>query len=521
LRAFRQAAEISPLSNSAQYGLAICSWRLGNGEECCRAFLRAVAHPDTPSDWLKQCGQALCEYGKPELAIPVLRRSRDPIAAAAAFARSGQHTIAIRFWSDALEQQPENAAIRNNLAMARLKAGQQREALELLKPFAEEFSSYGSNYRLCALLAGARKHPVERVPLPERKARTAERIRIGFAGADLTRHSVSYFVSALLRHLDRSGFSVAYYSSVRQSPVAEVENWRDISDISDDQAAERIGQDGIDVLIDLCGHSEGHRLGVFARRPAPIQVSFLGYPGTTGMSEMHYRFTDSLADPPGRTESLHSETLVRLDPCFLCYTPPSDAPPVLDRESRPFTYGSFAGLHKVTPACLQLWIDLLSRTQHHRLFWKASAFSDPAIVRRIKRKFASAGVHSSRLLLRPYTADREDHLALYNEMDVALDTFPYAGTTTTCEALWMGVPVISMEGRTHESRTGVTILRAVGLRDWIVDTPKAYVDRALQAATDVNLPLLRLSMRRRLAESCLMNRESYVRRFEERIRSIL
>ena len=220
------------------------------------------------------------------------------------------------------------------------------------------------------------------------------------------------------------------------------------------------------------------------RKPAPVQVSYLGYPGTTGLSEMDYRLTDSLADPPGKTESIHSEKLLRLPVCNWCFSEPDDAPPVgpLPAETvGSICFGTFNNFAKASPAIMDLWAAILIAMPSSRLIIKSRGLGEKSLHERIHQHFASRGVPADRLEIRGHEPNVISHLAAYNQMDIALDTFPYHGTTTTCEAIWMGVPVVTLAGQTHVSRVGVSLLSTVGLPELIAQSAEEYVSIASRA----------------------------------------
>src|SRR6185369_4920000 len=244
------------------------------------------------------------------------------------------------------------------------------------------------------------------------------------------------------------------------------EQWRDLCQVGDEEAARIIARDGIDILIDLAGHTSGNRLPLLARKPAPLQGTWLGYPDTTGLPELDFRITDRFADPPGATERFHSERLVRLPRSFSCYLPPSSAPPVAALPALAagrVTFGSFNNLAKVAPEVISLWARVLLALPGSRLLMKCKPLADPEICARLRAGFEREGVAAERVELHPGNASAGDHLAQYHRVDIALDTFPYHGTTTSCEALWMGVPVVTLAGTRHASRTGVSILSNCGL----------------------------------------------------------
>lgn len=349
------------------------------------------------------------------------------------------------------------------------------------------------------------------------------RVRVGYVSPDFREHSVASFIEPVLRHHDRSRFEVCCYSSL---PVpdettlrikASVDVWRDIHKLSDGEAARLIRDDRIDILVDLSGHTSGGRLGIFAARPAPVQMTWMGYPNTTGLGTIDYRITDGVADPAGE-DAYYSEALLRLDGCFLSYRPVTDAPepaPLPALANGHVTFGSFNNFSKINPGVLQLWAGVLKQTPGSRLLLKCPALTDAAVQERVSAALRVLDIGAERVDLLGHTPTRQEHLALYARVDIALDTFPYNGTTTTCEALWMGVPVLSLAGHHHAGRVGASLLNAAGLTDWLASTPESFVAAAQARAADVaGLARLRGSLRGQLANSPLCDAAGFVRRFE-------
>jgi predicted O-linked N-acetylglucosamine transferase (SPINDLY family) len=341
---------------------------------------------------------------------------------------------------------------------------------------------------------------------------------------------VSWFLLPLFRHHDHGAFEIICYSDVSRCDGmsdrlrACADGWQNIVGCADDRLADKVRQDKIDILLDLSGHTAENRLLVFARRPAPVQVSYLGYPASTGLSEMDYRLSDFLADPPGQTELLHSEKLWRLPVCNWCYGQPDDAPPVrpLPAEAGgPICFGTFNNFAKASPAVMDLWAAILNATPSSRLMIKSPGLAHETLQRRIHQCFASRGVEAERLNLRGHQRDFISHLDAYNQMDIALDTFPYHGTTTTCEALWMGVPVVTLAGPAHVSRVGVSLLSNVGLPELIAQKPQQYVQIATDLARDLpRLAELRRNLRERMRVSPLMDAGRFARDVEAAYRQM-
>jgi len=367
----------------------------------------------------------------------------------------------------------------------------------------------------------ARARPPVRPRSPER------RLRLGYVSADFREHSVAFFVEPVLAAHDRTQFEVYCYSDVAAPDrVTErlaglAEQWRSVVGLSDAALAELVREDGIDILVDLGGHTAQNRLLAFARKPAPVEVTWLGYPDTTGLASMDYRITDARADPPGWTESLHSERLARPAGAFLCYRAPQGAPEVETYTEEEICFGCLNQPAKLNPPLLRLWAALLGRLPRSRLLIKARGLADPAVRSRLLDWLESCGLERERVELHPPAAALQDHLAFYRRIALALDTFPYQGTTTTCEALWMGVPVVTLEGRTHASRVGASLLGALGLEELIAHTPQQYVAVAAAWAADrERLARLRRSLRARMQQAPLTDARSFTRGLEEAYRAM-
>jgi predicted O-linked N-acetylglucosamine transferase (SPINDLY family) len=320
------------------------------------------------------------------------------------------------------------------------------------------------------------------------------------------------------------------YSDVKSSDVVTDEikrladHWRPISGQPDAAVADQIRKDGIDILVDLAGHTAGNRLPVFARKPAPVQVTWLGYPNTTGMPVIDYRLTDEIADPQGEADQYHSETLIRLPDGFLCYDAPDNVPDVSGLRARKtgrITFGSFNNLPKINEEVIRLWSRLLHNVPNSCLLLKSKQLADEPTRQRFLELFSATGIGSERIKLLPRTPSTAGHLALYHQIDIALDPFPYNGTTTTCEALWMGVPVITLRGNRHSGRVGASILTRIGLQEMIAESEGQYVQIGMKLAENIDrLEQLRSQMRQRMKTSPLCDGKCFARTMENTFRNI-
>ena len=359
--------------------------------------------------------------------------------------------------------------------------------------------------------------------------------RIGFISGDFRWHSVAYFLLDLFEHFDRSRFEFYAYSNIDLAMdkadaftdwfKQKASAWRDIQNLSDADAAALIHNDNIDILIDLAGHTSRNRLLVFAHKPAPVQATWLGCPSTTGSPLIDWRITDTLTDPPGLTEAHYAEKLLRLNRPMWCFRPVSGSgleqtnilPPAPETPAapRPFTFGSFA-FNKTHAELFDLWIKILHAAPNSRLCLKCMAINEPEFAQKLRDRFAAKGITPDRLHLVKYAKEGNNHLATYHDIDLALDTFPYNGTTNTCEALWMGVPVLTLVGNVHHARVGLSLLTAVGLTDLITYTSEDYIAKAIHLANNpAALLALRKNLRQRFEQSPLMNAPAFAQDFCE------
>ena len=450
----------------------------------------------------------------------------------------------------AIELKPDYPEALNNLGGALHNQGRLAEACDAYRKGAEldpdgggAYSnlifSMGLDYNVTAadILAACRawnqRYGVPRAgrAKPHGNDRDPDRrLRIGYVSADFHDHAVAHFLEPLFSAHDRNAVEVIAYADVdcpdaftaRFEELAD--RWVSIAGMKDAALVERIRADGIDILIDLSGHTGGNRLTVFAEKPAPVQATWLGYGGSTGLDAMDYRITDAVIDAEGTAEAQHSETLVRLPDCFLCYRPPSDIPevsPLPAAETGHVTFASFNNLSKVTPQAVALWARVLNAVPGARMIVKGRPFTEPDIRRRYLEIFAQQGVDESRVELLAYFASRRDYLEIYRRVDIVLDTFPYNGGTTTCEALWMGVPVITLAGDRTVARIGASILACIGARDWVADCADAYVEIAGRIAADrPRLKEIRAGLRTRMQDSPLCDGPAFARDMETAYRDM-
>ncbi len=352
----------------------------------------------------------------------------------------------------------------------------------------------------------------------------ARRLRVGYVSGDFMDHPVATFIKSVLPHHDRGAFEIIGYSNVARPDETTkllrslTDRWHEILRLSDAEAANLIRSEETDILVDLSGHTGGNRLGVFMRQPAPVQVTYLGYPNTTGLHAMGFRITDPVADPPGITDAWYTEKLVRLPHTFLCYTPPPTPPAV---EAAPLarngyvTFGSVSNLAKISSETLDDWAAVLKAVADSRMILKRGSFRDEATRSDMYRKFSDRGIAPDRIELLAAGESHDDHLGHYARLDIVLDTFPYSGTTTSCESLLMGVPIVTRYGLTHVSRVGLSLLTSVGHAELAGASHDEFVARAVSLAkTPERMRAVRATLRERFLGSPVCDARRFVRELE-------
>ncbi len=360
-------------------------------------------------------------------------------------------------------------------------------------------------------------------PAAAKKSRQPNKVlRIGYLSPDFYWHSVAYFFRALLENRPEGLEIYCYADSSNNDEMTQLlkkraDRWRDVHHMDDEGLAQQIQVDGLDILVDLNGPLGKSRQGVFAQKLAPTQIAYLGYPNTTGLEAIDYRITDAFADPEG-ADSLYTEKLIRLNPSFLCFSADPAAPevaplPALGKD-RGITFGSFNTTQKINRAVIAAWSAILIRVPNARMLIKAGPLHDKEYCEWLLAQFGEQGVDAQRIELIGWTPDKRSHLECYARVDIHLDTFPYNGTTTTCEALWQGVPTVCLAGKEHRTRVGLSICNQVELNDWVADTLDAYVALAVAKAQDLAaLATLRKNLRQRMADSPLMQAEEFSEAF--------
>jgi len=564
------------------FALALEQHRAGRLAEAERGYREILRAQPAHADSLNLLGVIALQTGNLSAALTLVERAvvLRPDAAACRnnlgqiLERLGRDDEALRCYEAAVELDTRYAEAHNNLGFLLARRDRLAEAdalytkaIELDPSYAEPYTNRGNLLKDCGELDAAiacyrravelrpdlsalhsnllltlhyhpdcspsdleREHaawaarhvaPLAPTRQPHANAREPDRkLRIGYVSADLREHPVARFLLPLLREHDRQQFELFAYSDVTKPDAVtdylrkRVDQWRDVATLDDEKLAEAVRADGIDVLVDLAAHSGHNRLLTFARKPAPVQITYLAYCSTTGVDAIDYRVTDGFLDPPGETGH-YTEASIRLPGCYWCYSPPPLGSPPTERRAGPPTFGCLNAFAKVTDFTLALWAQLLRRVPDARLLVYARTEAHRGRVRRALRE---AGLAESRAAFVGYQS-LASYLVTYSEIDVALDPHPYGGGTTTCDALWMGVPVVSLAGRTAVSRAGSTLLSNVGLERLVARSGEQYVDLAADLIRDTaGLAELRRELRARLETSAVMDAPRFARDFEAALR---
>lgn len=424
-------------------------------------------------------------------------------------AKQGKLDEAEKFIKRALQINPNNF-ITNKIYLFSM----------LYNPKYDEQAIFSEHLRVAKKFA----EPLSVFILPHTNERIAFRkLRIGYVSPNFERHPVAHFIEPVLAAHNRDYFEVFCYSNadlcddVTERIKTITDQWKDIRIVSDEKAAEVIRRDRIDILIDLAGHTGSSRILLFARKPAPVQVTWIGYPPTTGLSTIDYKIVDNYTDPPGTTERFYSEKLIRLPESFVCYLPDRESPevgPLPALTTGHITFGSFNNFKKITQQVFELWSKILNSIPGSCLILKNEIFSDKNTCRYAIEMFAQRGIIENRIILQSVDLSPK-HLGSYNLVDIGLDTFPFNGLTTTCEAMWMGVPVITLAGTGYAARAGVSLLSNVGLTDLIAKTSDEYISTAVNLAKDLKrLHSLREHLRDMMICSPLCNAKKFTANLE-------
>ncbi|MBI3706767.1 MAG: tetratricopeptide repeat protein [Proteobacteria bacterium] len=484
---YNRAIALRPDYAEAHNNLGVAQYALHQSEQAMASFRRALEMRPDLGEAFNNLGNALLDQTRLEEALASYRR--------------------------ALAVQPNLARAHSNLIFAMSFLPD----IDTAGQYAEQRRWYAAHGQ--ALAATIAPHGNDRSP--------ERRLRVGYVSADFYRHSAQYAFGPVLRHHDPAAVEVVCYSGVIKeddttAPLrAEAALWRSTLGVADDALAAQIRADAIDILVDLSGHTGGNRLPVFARKPAPVQVSAWGHVAGTGLPTIDALFGDPVVVPI-EERPLFAERVVDL-PCAIGYEAPPDAPEVAPAPSARFgyvTFGSLNRLAKVNDAVLRVWAEVLKACPGSRLLLKDWRLDEAMQCERVLSVLARHGVWGERVELRGGGAHL-DHMAAYADIDIALDPFPHGGGITTCEALWMGVPVVTLAGRNVASRMGASIMTALGLADWAARSEEEYVALAAAKARDVApLAALRQGLRAKLSASAVGDAARYTRAVETAYRAL-
>lgn len=500
----------------------------GNLPDAMRLLLDAVQkHPDWANcrvvlaNWFNTVNdfhlaishaQHLCDH-HPEFTIEARRVLAD------AHRSLGNHALALEHYRAVQWANPDDVILAESIAFV-------SNGVESVGP-EQCFQSHIKFARLIENFAADLRFEHPPTDDPER------RLRIGFVSHDFNGHSVACFLHGPLANLDRASFEVWGYYTAHTSDAATArlrplfDRFVDAPRISSVELAKRVHADRIDVLVDLNGITLGHRLHAFQLKPAPVQATWLGYANTTGLRAIDYRIVDATTDPLG-TDRFAAEKLLRLDPCFLCYTPLQQRPEIVGPGWTPpawtpvehVRFGCFNNVAKVTDAVLDIWSAVLTGTPDATITIKARGLQGPGARETLLKRLAQRNIPVDRIVVLPPTGEVKDHLEHYGAVDIALDTFPYNGTTTTCEALCCGVPVVTYTGDRHAARVSASILRAAGLPELVGQTPEEMVQIARLLAGDrARLQALRTTTAQRFVTSTACDGPAFGARLSTAIRS--
>jgi predicted O-linked N-acetylglucosamine transferase (SPINDLY family) len=508
------------LKPDAPEALCLLGWALtdtGNYQRSVEVLERCLKLKPDFAEAYNNLGLAQNRMGKFDESVAsyeaCLRLKPDMMAGLGGIALSlmalGRHAEAIPYFKKCMARDPKQSSMYSNMLFSL------HSVADLT---AEEIYQEHLTWARHNATPPAEVRPYANVVDPQR------RLRIGYVSADFREHVMGWFIEPILAARDRANFEVYLYANQKANDTgteriaALADQWRSLYNVADDAAEEMIRTDQIDLLVDLGNHTADNRLSLFGRKPAPVQATLLGLQFTTGTTAIDYRITDAGCDPPGMTEAINSEQLYRLPEISLCYKNPlglavNDLPALaLDRV----TFGSFNTFNKITDAAIAVWSKILRRLPTARLLLLAHI--SPQADRRLLEKFASHGIEADRLLLMGKMG-RVEYQRLYHQVDIALDPFPYTGYFTSCDAMWMGVPLVTLAGRSGMARQGASLLAHLGLPDLIASTPEEYADKAVELARDLpRLVHLRTTLRDRMSHSTLMNPARYTRQLEEAYR---
>jgi tetratricopeptide (TPR) repeat protein len=495
----------------------------GNLDAAAAEYLKALALKPDCIEILSKLATVMAKRGLTEPAIRTWRRvlSQEPgrreawIGLIGTLERAGRLRETLAAYRQAISRCPNDASLQSGMLYLLLHDPESEPGRVF-----DAHVEWGRRFAGPSV-AGLATRSVDRSP--------SRRLHLGYVSPDFRDHSNGRFLEPLVWARDAAGFQVFCYSDVvRPDHVTErfrrsADTWREIRGLSDEKVAEIIRQDRIDILIDSTGHMAGNRMNLYAHRPAPLQIALPIYPGTTGVSAIDYVITDDLVNPPGDSERLHVEKLIRLNPISRCYRPDDQSPETVvlpAAANGAVTFGSFNRLSKVTDAMLSLWQRIMASLPDSRLNILVDGPGGDQTAPEFPSRFERLGLNLQRVNFLG-RQPRWQYLEMLSACDICLDTFPYNGCTTTCDSLWMGTPVVSLTGKSHVSRVGLSLLSQVGLTDLASDLPARYMEIAIALSNDRQRLLeIRSNLRERMRQSSLTDARRFTAQFEAALREI-
>ena len=518
---YRQAVRVKPDYADAYNNLGNALKEQGNADHAVQCYRHAIALNPASAAAYHNLGDLLRLQGNLEAAEKMIGHAlklqpdfaEAQVTLGAVYILQGKTDAAVGAYQSVIRCAPEHVVAHSNLLMTMH-----------YRP------EYSSDDLLKAAQGWAAQHsPSERcLPPPANLPDPQRRLRIGYVSADLHNHPVGFFIESVFAHHDSSRHETfCYYNAKVNDDLTKrlrqsVHHWRDIAGQQDEPVAWQIRQDGIDLLIDLSGHTDKNRLLMFAHKPAPVQALWIGYHATTGLPAMDYIIADRCLIPP-QEERYYVEQVVRLPNAYLCFSPPDyviEPSPLPALATGKLTFGCFNNTAKLTEAVVACWSKLLCALPEAQLFLKHKAFGDAGVRQRYQELFAQRGIAADRIRFAGHS-HRAEYLAAYQEVDIGLDPFPFNGCTTMVEALWMGVPMVSLRGDRYAGHMGETILQNIGLGECVADSEEAYISKAIALASDLShLAGMRQQLRAQLLNSPLCDGAGFTRDLETTYRTM-
>lgn len=484
-KAYRKATEIDPSHTLSLSGLGLMQLRQKKADEARINLEKALELDSHHAETLNTLGTAYTELGNTQ--------------------------VALECYQKAIDIKPNFTFAYSNLLL--LAGYHAALSPEQLLDKAKQYSTYISAQTKI-------KYTSWKCKLPNDSTNT--KIRVGFVSGDLRKHAVTFFLEGLLRNLDKNKFElIAYHSQPKEDYVSALIKphfikWQPIYDRNDQDAAQTIYEDAPHILIDLSGHTAYNRLPIFAHKPAPIQLTWLGYPATTGLTDIDYILGDPYLTPADE-EHLFVEKVWRLPEIVWCFNPLFDDVPIAELpalKNNYITFGSFNNLAKINDNVVKVWADILHALPTAKLYLQARQLNEPSVMQKTYTRFAAVGITNDRLILEE-SGNRENYFHSFNKMDIALDPFPCPGGTTSADTVWMSVPILTMKGQSYWSRIGETIANNIGLEEWIADDIEDYINKAIKFASNLPaLATLRANLRQQAMKSPLFDAPRYARNFE-------